>query len=470
MNTKLLHLNNSTIFVSILFSIALLFAFLLYPRIGVIDIDAITYIIGTYSLKSGNGYQDFEGVPITTWPPGYSLILSVFPLKPLVTATIVNNISFSVAIIIVYCLAKQNRWSNLFALCFTSIIAAGFFRSIAFFAKPDILTYALFLVGTFIYWQPRSTTTRFWAFTLWNLLIPIKLVTAVITPAALLSELIIDFHRHGLRLNIRSYIYPTLSWFLSLGSLLLYNRWVSSAAMPINHAPASFIGFFQEIVDFIISIPRTTLSYWYGTLNEPIALMCFGISLFVGVLAVSTLRPNWNNHQHLYFGLLLVLLTFALLIVRKFDANIRTMGYGILIILLMFRPITLNRSHIIWIAYATTMLISTFLNVFLVNGQGINLAMYETLANQMERSLPTDSNTTIYSNGYKIIDLHLGIPSITNSNAPPSTRGNYYLLVNLPNVDGIMQTVGEPPMLNDEWCSLREGIGGTLYQPCDFQP
>ncbi len=452
--------------VPLVFGGALLFAFLLYPRTGVGDIDAFTYIIGTHAIHAGLGYGDLHGNAITTWPPGYSYLLSVFPFKPLVTATIINNIAFAIATALLYHLARLNQWNRPYALALAVIVGAGFYRSIAFFAKPDILTFALFLIGLYFYWYHPSSRTRWIPFTLWNLLIPIKLVTAVITPAALLSELISDWRVHRRLVNLRSYLYPAVSWGVSLGGLLLYNRWVSDNAMPSSHASASLLGFLQEIVDFFVSIPRTSLAFWYGTLRDPIALVLFGACLGLGIVVLLTLRPDTHERQKWYFGIALILLTFTLLAVRKFDAQMRTVGYGVLVLLLLWRPLTRSWSRPLWLGYATLMLIAAIGNVLLVNAQGANHPMYEVVVNEFLPALNDRTTRTLYSNAYHITDIHAGIPSTSSTTLPDTTNDSYFLHITLPNVDGIMTTVLPPPSIEEQWCVVKSINAGVLYEPC----
>src|SRR2546427_9424391 len=63
----------------IVFGAATCFIFLLHARLGVADVDGYAYLIGARSLHEGNGYRGLTGEAFNHWPPGYSLLLSVFP-------------------------------------------------------------------------------------------------------------------------------------------------------------------------------------------------------------------------------------------------------------------------------------------------------------------------------------------------------------------------------------------------------
>ncbi len=77
MTFKLFPFSKTWLFGGALFITALIFAFLLYPRSGVGDTDAIIYMIGTHSIKDGLGYSDLLGT-VTPHGPGYSLLSHFF--------------------------------------------------------------------------------------------------------------------------------------------------------------------------------------------------------------------------------------------------------------------------------------------------------------------------------------------------------------------------------------------------------
>jgi hypothetical protein len=86
-----------------LFSAALLLSclaisllFVLHPRLGIRDVDGYAYIMGARSLHQGNGYRSLTDEAFNHWPPGYSLVLSLFS-DSIRAAILVNYFSFGVA-------------------------------------------------------------------------------------------------------------------------------------------------------------------------------------------------------------------------------------------------------------------------------------------------------------------------------------------------------------------------------------
>src|SRR5688572_26674262 len=74
---------------------------LLHPRIGIIDIDAIYYIEGAYSIADRGNYRWFFEQPLNIFPPAFSFILSFFT-HPIEAAYYINAVSFGVAITMLY--------------------------------------------------------------------------------------------------------------------------------------------------------------------------------------------------------------------------------------------------------------------------------------------------------------------------------------------------------------------------------
>src|SRR6266576_3067063 len=108
----------------ILACVAISLLFVLHPRLGVRDEDGYAYIMGARSLHEGNGYRSLTGEAFNHWPPGYSLLLSVFP-DGIAAATVINYLSFGAAVGLLYYLLRQSGWSWQAAGGFAIVLASG---------------------------------------------------------------------------------------------------------------------------------------------------------------------------------------------------------------------------------------------------------------------------------------------------------------------------------------------------------
>src|SRR5690348_14581955 len=90
--------------------LATVIIFLLHPLLGVRDVDGYAYVMGARSLHEGNGYRDLLNESLIHWPPGYSLLLSLFG-NSILFATIVNYVSFGATVGLLYYLLRQSAWS-----------------------------------------------------------------------------------------------------------------------------------------------------------------------------------------------------------------------------------------------------------------------------------------------------------------------------------------------------------------------
>src|SRR5262245_51834443 len=171
----------------VIFLLSLIIAFILQFRIGVRDADAHSYIVGAYSIRAGNGYYDLNGGSLNHWPPGYSLILSLFP-SPLLAALFLNYLSFGTSIALIYYLARgSGKWTASGALGLALAVGFIFLRRHATNAAPDILTYALFLLALLLHYKD-SSHLRVVSYLIWGALIPVKLIAVVFIPAAVFAR------------------------------------------------------------------------------------------------------------------------------------------------------------------------------------------------------------------------------------------------------------------------------------------
>jgi hypothetical protein len=207
--------NTATILTATLLGcLSILFIFLLHPRLGIRDVDGYSYIMGARSLHLGSGYRGLTGEFFNHWPPGYSLLLSPFP-DPVLAAMILSYLFYGVTVGPIYYLLRCCEWSWQAAIGFTLVLASGFFRLLANWVHPDIMAYALFLVGVCLAVQGSR---RSWPGIIWALLIQMKFIAAVFLPAAVMADALTI--RQDWRKLVRSYIPAALVAALSLGSIL----------------------------------------------------------------------------------------------------------------------------------------------------------------------------------------------------------------------------------------------------------
>lgn len=149
--------------------VAISVIFILHPHLGIRDVDGYAYIMGARSLHEGNGYRSLTGEAFNHWPPGYSLLLSLFP-DTILAATILNYLSFGAVIGLLYYLLCQSDWSWQAATGCSIAFASGFFRLLANAAHADIFAYALFFAGICVATQRRQLRTL--PSLIWALIIP----------------------------------------------------------------------------------------------------------------------------------------------------------------------------------------------------------------------------------------------------------------------------------------------------------
>jgi hypothetical protein len=441
---------------AIVFALVVLGALLMQPRIAVSDSDACAYIEGAYSIQAGHGYEDLIGHRLNHWPPGYSALLSVFS-NPLWAALVINYLSLGVAAVSIYLLTQQAGWQRLASGAVALALGFGFLRSLASRAKPDILTYAIFLIGMLCLGSAR----RWWrvlGVCLWSVLIPLKLIAIVFAPALLLVD--------GCLLRGRPHGFRFVQWGIVLGIWLTgvvavvgFNYYTMKVFVPATHEASNVSSFAQEAVRFCVDFFRAFLANWYGSIRKIEVWLPFLLTVMVAVVCLTTLRPRLDGRRHLYLGAALLGLSWVLEVKTHFYADPRLMGYGLLVLLLGFRPV--ERAYKRWLAYAGCTMILAFANAFTTNSLGINDARYEHLAHEVLAAQP--SRGPIVSNSYHIFEIHARVPSISVDSLDQVPLGARFLRIDLPSYDAIQPTVWrieEPPR---EWQTVAKWEGATLY-------
>lgn len=404
-----------------------LFASLLHPRIGLREIDAFGYVVGAISLRRGDGFNWLTGPPIQPWPSGYSRILAYFS-NPKIGALLVNYGSLGIATALVYLLARQSRWSRPHASLLALALGLGFFRGMATDAAPDILTYAVFLTGLFLF---RWDRTIWISWGLWASLVFLKSLAVVFVLAPLLMTV-----------NSRP-VSPRQKLFLwvlvvatGLGAVIVSGSYLEYFLSELSSLGATPVVVLKELALRLLRMATSTLReglcYCHGTVFSPPALL-FGYTLLSGlaVASLSTLRPLAQEDRLRRLGVISLLLFLSLAL---FGFNhVRQFGYALLILLLTFRP--KEKSMLPWGAFVV------FLGVFGIAAErtrvsvGGNHEHYESLAFELAGSVA--ELQPISTNGEPLLDVHAGVATqqISWHWFQKLPTGSYFLEIKAPQFD-----------------------------------
>lgn len=422
----------------------------LHPHIGAVDIDALYYLFGASSLKRGMGYLGlFDQIPAHTWPPGYSLLLSLFS-DPFLGATTINFISYFLAIWLVCFLLQWFGWNPLAAVGLTLAVGSGFFRGLALQAKPDILTYALFLLGLSFYL--RVDRLRLWAFLLWNFLSPIKLIALIFTPAALLSSYFVEKKRFSKRVVF--FVFAT--WLVPLACVVVFNL---ATIGKIYHFPPHHTDSHQvmkAILSLFFGIFRNFLCEWFGSLRGP-QLIPFLLTSTSAIFAYSTLRFSNSSVVPKSYAIFLLILSFLLL--REYLGQVRLLGYGLIVFLLATTP--KERMTPLWIIYGVSSFLLSFWNLTTVPSQGANAVGIKEIAQHLSSIvIPTQP---LPSNSYYVVDLHGPVRTRPIRNWDEIRKQDLFLWIKIPQQDdqsGLVWSLKPPP----DWCLVMDMPGASLFR------
>jgi hypothetical protein len=440
----------------LLASVVVVAAYLMHPRISVTDDDAYNYIQGAYSFQTGRGYVDLNGNKLNVEPPAYSLLLSRFR-SPLRAALAINYLSLGIATACIFVLAEGAGWSLILSGSVAFVLGIGFLRSISIFAKPDILNYALFLIGA-VCLLDGSNARRILGGSIWGMLTPLKLVSVVFAPAILIADYLLSAERP--RLRIGSYAVIIASWLMGVITIFAFNYF--TAGSPTGQASADHLArrLSWAIVEFGYFFFRELLADWYGSIRRFQVLLSFGAVLVIAVKCLSTLRLRHGGNRSLFLGASIFILTWLLQFKWRFDIDPRISGYGLLLILLAFRPA--KRAQRYWIAYACATAVLALGNSLTVNSMGANDPRYAPLGREIAG---IDINGgQVYSNSEHLIDIQARVPSMTAHRLSDIPAGAFFLRVNLPSFDAIGQMVwpiDEPPK---NWPEIAKWPDATLYR------
>lgn len=441
-----------------IFIAAVLVQWLLHRRASVTDCDAESYIQGARSLAAGLGYVSAGHTPLNHWPFGYSCLLSLWS-DPLTASFVVNLLSHGLATVLLWALARREGWSKGHSLALAAIASFGFFSGLSRAAKPDILTYALFLGGVLMY-RRDTFVARTSACLLFCALIPVKMIATTFAPGFLLAEVFTLGFKQFLALRWRESLLAALFWAAAVGGLGWYNMHTLHEATPSSHEVASLRTFSEEVARFGTDFFRCGLATWYGTIRPPAYLAAFVITAGLGLACLFTLRRAVNGRAVFRAGAGILVVSFGLECYRMFFASPRLMGYGMILMLVGMVP---RRSSLpLWVAYTAAVLLQSIYLTLAVGDYGINHAAYQHASVEAAANLPHDAR--IFTNGRALLDVHHGIATEPADDLSKAPAGSWYWELDLPNYDAVMTNVRSPAALDDTWALRARLSHGAIYQ------
>jgi hypothetical protein len=426
------------------------------------DVDAYSYIVGAYSIQEGKGYNDLNGGSLSHWPPGYSLILSLFP-SPLQAALLLNYLSLGASILLIYHMARsRGKWTELSALGLALALGFIFLRRMATNASPDIVTYALFLLALFLYNHNKDGFRyRALSYLIWGLLIPIKLIAVIFIPAAVLARY---FGKPVSFIWAERYeiFIAFASWLLFLFITLNYSSQSSQPTIVHSHSQFGFnynASYFMGAASYFLwSIIRTFLSNWYGSIWTAYTLIPFCLVLLVAVACLFTLR--FCSIHMVKHAIMLILISCLLQLGSQQIDGARLTGYGFITLLLALQPAV--RWGKIWLIYGLLGLALTVFNAVTQNCIGANDPRYEKLADEASKIEMFPGK--VLTNSFHILDLHTRVPTEHTRSLEQIGDAEYFFWVYLPSYDAIATTVSPIDMPGEGWCEVASVTGAKLFR------
>jgi hypothetical protein len=439
----------------LLAALATLAIFVLHPVLGVRDADGYAYIIGALSLHDGRGYRDLLGEPLNHWPPGYSLLLSLFR-DPMVAAVAVNYFSFGATIGLMYYLLRQSGWTGKTAAGLTLVLGSGYLQSLATSVHADILTFAIFLVGIF----GAANQLRLFPSLAWAVLIPIKLIAVVFLPSAMGADLIAS--RPGWRELLRHYLPGTVAGAAAVAGVLIFNRVTINSWVSPSYGETSLATLATGVAGFLRSIPREFLFTWYGSVFAPLPLVSFIICMALAVISLLSLREVRAQRWFTLYTLACLACSGLVLLVRAYTLHVRLLGYALIVAFLGFRP--QKWSNAVWLSYGLASVAVSVINALTVNSLGSMDPRYGELAKQVAAEYA--EHRPIASNSFHLLDLHAAIPSVPITDYAEAANYQTLLWVTLPKYDPMSTAVMPMPPPGPDWCERKRFAGGILFARC----
>jgi hypothetical protein len=439
------------------FSAAVTFLlFVLHPRIGVRDIDGYAYIMGARSLHLGNGYRSLAGVAFNHWPPGYSLLLSVFS-GSLVAAQVINYLSAGIIAGLLYFLLRRSEWSWQAACGLVVALLMGFFRLLASEVHADVLTYAIFLAAICI--AVQKPELKLLASLLWALLIPLKFIAVVFIPPAIVADFLAAGERSKL---LRRYLIPVIAAAAAIAGILIFNHITIQAWIPTSHQHTTLTTFAADMRMLVISIPREFLFNWHGSVTAPFPRFAFLVCMILAAICICSLRPNPTQRWFIVYGVACLVCSVLLLAVCNFDTSSRLIGYGLLVLFPGLRPA--KWANFSWLLYGVASLVTGLANAMMISSLGCTDPRLANLAVEVR---PYYQGTTpVATNSFHILDINANIPSERVGNWSEADHYDLALWVTMPSSDFGEGTVTDIEHPGADWCEQKRFQGGVLFRRC----
>jgi hypothetical protein len=336
------------------------------------------------------------------------------------------------------------------------MLASGFFRLLANSAHADMLTYALFLGVTCLVVRgpARALPGLIWAF-----LVPVKLIAIIFLPASIVADWTTtqtDWKR-----LLRSYLPAMIASAVTVSGLLAFN-FLTTKTLTGGHESTSLTVLASGVQKFIVSLPRSFLFSWYGTIKAPFPMIAFFVCMLFAATCLISLRSTQEGKWFRIYGIAILVLAGLLLCVRSFDPTVRLLGYGLIMLLLGFRPT--KWANKVWMSYGLVSLITGIVNGVTANSLGSNDPRYAALAAQL-RSYYAGSDV-VATNSFHILDLDANIPSVAVTGYAEADPYGKLFWVTLPQFDATATPVWAMPRPGKGWCEEKEFSGGVLFARC----
>jgi hypothetical protein len=323
-----------------------------------------------------------------------------------------------------------------------------------------MLTYALFLAATcFVMNGPaRVLPGLIWAF-----LVPVKLIAIIFLPASIIADLATTTQTDWKRC-FRTHLPGAVASAVIVIAILVFNFITTQSWTGGGHSKSSLVVLVSGIRGFIVSVPRSFLFNWHGTIVAAFPMIAFVVCMIFAAICLLSLRPTQEGKWFRMYGIATLVCSGLLLCVRSFDLTTRLLGYGLIVFLLGFRPMIWANQ--IWILYGLVSLITGIINGVTANSLGSNDPRYAALAAEL-RSYYSGSDV-VATNSFHILDLHANIPSIAVADYAEANAYRKFFWVTLPRFDAIATSVSVMPRPGKGWCEEKEFPGGVLFARCEL--
>ncbi len=133
-----------------------------------VNYDSVIFLSTALNFLAGEGWRDFEGSPLTLWPPLFPLLLTAFGwvgIEPLEAGRWINATAFGLTILAAGCWLRSNLRSRLLALAATATLVASLPLShwaAHFLTEPLFVLLALLALIQLATFLNRRTDAPLW--------------------------------------------------------------------------------------------------------------------------------------------------------------------------------------------------------------------------------------------------------------------------------------------------------------------